>query len=61
MNVAGSLVRRGLDAHAEHGDKINIPTWGAVMLISTAIVYCFAMFMVDLSLAVPRALLTPAD
>ncbi|KAG4411519.1 hypothetical protein IFR04_015342 [Cadophora malorum] len=47
MNVAGSLVRRGLDAHAEHGDKIKIPTWGAVMLISTFIAFLFAMFMIE--------------
>ncbi|KAH6717419.1 hypothetical protein DL95DRAFT_388792 [Leptodontidium sp. 2 PMI_412] len=47
MNVAGSLVRRGLDAHAEHGDKINIPTWGAVMLVSTTIVYLVAMFTIE--------------
>ncbi|KAL2060805.1 hypothetical protein VTL71DRAFT_8857 [Oculimacula yallundae] len=47
MQLAGTLVRRGLEASKEHGDKINIPTWGAVMLISTVVVYMFAMFTIE--------------
>jgi len=47
MQLSGSLIRRGLEAHKEHGDKINIPTWGAVMLVSTAIIYMLTMFMIE--------------
>ncbi|CZT43424.1 uncharacterized protein RSE6_03460 [Rhynchosporium secalis] len=47
MQLAGSLIRRGLEAQNEHGDKINIPRWGAVMLVSTAAIYMFTMFMVE--------------
>lgn len=48
MNVASSIVRRGLEAHATHGEDIqkNIPVWGVLMLVVTFAVFAFAMFNV---------------
>ncbi|KAK6585047.1 hypothetical protein PZA11_001774 [Diplocarpon coronariae] len=53
MNVAGSLVRRGLEAHATHGDEFqqDLPFWGVLMLATTAIVYLFAMFTIEYTFA----------
>ncbi|PBP24773.1 hypothetical protein BUE80_DR004355 [Diplocarpon rosae] len=67
MNVAGSLVRRGLEAHATHGDQVhqNLPIWGVLMLASTAVFCLLAMFTIEYTFArlIPTLLMieSPAD
>lgn len=52
MNVVPSLVRRGFEAHTSGGGatkiQYNLPTWGAILLASTLLVFVGIMFMVGL-------------
>ncbi|KAI9054588.1 hypothetical protein LZ554_001741 [Drepanopeziza brunnea f. sp. 'monogermtubi'] len=67
MNVASSIVRRGLEAHATHGEDVqkNLPVWGVLMLAATAVVYVVAMFTIEYTFGrlIPTLLMieAPAD